>query len=733
MSAKNYDVAVIGGGPAGTTTASLIKKYAPDARVVLLEKAAFPRHHVGESLLPGLIPILREIGAYDRIAGAGFVRKVGATFVWGRERRPWDADLSALKVELAGRGEPTDLETAWQVPRARYDALLLERAQELGVEVLSGARAQSPVYRDAAIVGLRYTAADGRPAILSSRFLVDCSGQNGFLSRFESVRRTRDELKNVAVYGYFRGAPWKFRYTGLPNASRIFVCSAPEGWFWYIPIAADLVSVGLVSRASFVRSRAVGDMRAFFQEAIRNSRELSGLLRGRPLARGLDPADPEKDFFTVSDWSYEGVRSAGPGWYAAGDAAFFIDPLLSSGVLMAHLSAQRCAYAVLAELSGQGGPTAANAVREDYSRFCREVGAGFVDLVRIWYEHEPSAARWFAAARRRSGPLKLSRRGAFLSLVNGLDHRLERSYYTSGGAATNAVGHAWSLKNGRDSAVLLLFLTGGEPRSWRGPRGAGAPGHEDRALRTVTIVGRRDLRVGFVPIEGSGRLGAVQRVEIGRSGERVFRLLPGVYATILKAFDGRRSVIEAAAYAAQRHALPLAMIARQTLALADDLAAAGALRFGRLRPPRANLWRGRLAPLRRAEESLARGDARAAEAEAGRALRRGSGSWALVVRGLAREKLGDLGPASADLDTAKDALDATLRRKPRAGVDGIRQEFDAAVERGWLEAAVLEARLGYNERHGRKALFRADRARLDGLEINRDAIRGTVAGAGERS
>ena len=136
-------------------------------------------------------------------------------------------------MELARRGEDVgEFDTTWQVPRARYDAFLLKRARELGVEILSGARASAPLLRGEAVTGLRYALPDGSPRELRSRFLVDCSGQSGFLSRYRPVRRGREDLKNVAVYGYFRGAPWKFRYTGTPNASRIFVCSAPEGWFW---------------------------------------------------------------------------------------------------------------------------------------------------------------------------------------------------------------------------------------------------------------------------------------------------------------------------------------------------------------------------------------------------------------------------------------------------------------------------------------------------------------------
>ncbi len=729
MKTERCDFLVIGGGPAGCTAATLFKRYAPGSRVILLERAIFPRHHVGESLLPGMLPVLREMGAHDRIARAGFVRKVGVTFVWGKNRRPWDADFSELELELKTKGVDLGLETTWQVPRAEYDAHLLAHARECGVEVREGARAVAPLSRGEAVVGARVIGADGTAEVLRSGALADCSGQSGFLSKFRNVRRVRDDLKNVAAYGYFRGAPWKFRYTGVPGASRIFVCSAPEGWFWYIPIAEDLVSVGLVSKATDVRAREAGDMRAWFLGAIRRRPEISGLLRGRSLVRGMDRAAPQKDFFTASDWSYESATAAGPGWYAAGDAAFFIDPLLSSGVMMAHLSGRRCAYAALTERTG--GRSLRAAVREDYGAYCREIGAGFLDLVRIWYDHEPSASKWFAAAGRRAGPRSpapLSGKGSFVSLISGLNHQFARVAPCGSGALTNAPGHAWRFRSGdRETHVPILFQSGGGPASWREERRP-APDPE-RALRPLTVSGTRRISSEFVLVEGTGRLMRAARADFAPArGRGAFarRLVPSFYADVLKALDGRRCLAEAAILAAERRALPAALVAREALSLADDLAEAGVLSFGRpLRAPRARAWRGPLASLRRAEEALARGDARDAEAEAGRACRGPGRAWALAVRALAREASGLAEPAEADFEAAL----ASAAANPRRGRGAPTADFDAAVERGWLEAAILDARIGFLERSGRADAARADGVRLKSLERDRAAARGVVAGA----
>jgi clorobiocin biosynthesis protein Clo-hal len=728
---RRCDLLVVGGGPAGTTTATLFKRYAPHARVILLESAVFPRHHVGESLLPGMLPVLREMGVDERISRAGFVRKVGATFVWGRDREPWDADFSELKAELESKGVKTDLETTWQVPRAEYDALLLAHARDCGVEVLEGARALAPIERGGAVVGVRAALAGGARASFSCGAVADCSGQAGFLSKFRPIRRYREDLKNVAVYGYFRGAPWKFRYSGVPGASRIFVCSAPEGWFWYIPIAGDLVSVGLVSKASDVRVRAERDMREFFLGAVSRSAEISGLLEGRPLERGLDRAAPDKDLFTASDWSYESLASAGRGWYAAGDAAFFIDPLLSTGVMMAHLSGQRCAYALLAERSGAGGPSAARAVRADYESFCREVGAGFLDLVKIWYEHEPSAKRWFAAARRHNrarGPIRLSSKGDFTGLISGITATFER-LYPAGAAATNSPGHAWRFRRrDRETHVFMLFLTGGGGKAWdRGSR-AGSVG-AGRDGRSVRVLGRLRTTVGFAPIEGTGRLGAVLRAEFSPTrgrGIAARRSAPSLYGAALRLIDGRRTVAQIAAAAAERLPLPAALVESETRALIEELVEAGALSYGpRRSAARPRAPRGALADLRRAEAALADRDAGAAEYFATRAAAGPGRAWGLALRALAREALGRRESAEVDFEAA---LAAAARRRARRapGVAGLRADFDAAVERGWLDAAILEARLSFHERGGRGDLAREDLANLRAVETDRGAARGVA-------
>ncbi|PIR16847.1 MAG: hypothetical protein COV48_09310, partial [Elusimicrobia bacterium CG11_big_fil_rev_8_21_14_0_20_64_6] len=271
------------------------------------------------------------MGAERALNAAGFVRKVGITFVWGEGRRPWDADFASQNEDGSF---PADTEFVWHVERARYDAILVDCARRAGVEIWSEARAARCLRREGRVAGA-VVERKGEAVRVSSRMLIDASGLNGFVEEARAARKWLADLKNVASYGYFKNARWPRIYPGHPDKTRTFICSRPEGWFWYIPLGRGLVSVGLVARAAQARRREGREMRELFLAAARRAPELRPLLDGASLVAGMDPSNPERDFFTAADWSYEAGRAAGPGWLACGDAAFFIDPLLSSGVLMA--------------------------------------------------------------------------------------------------------------------------------------------------------------------------------------------------------------------------------------------------------------------------------------------------------------------------------------------------------------------------------------------------------------
>jgi flavin-dependent dehydrogenase len=540
---KRWDLIVVGGGPAGSTLAGLVKKHDPKRRVLLLERESGPRHHVGESLLPGLVPVLKELGVFEKIDAAGFPRKIGANYVWGRGREVWENDFNDVNVSEMLRRHggrlPDGLEYAWQVRRSVYDEILLTHAESLGVEVLRGAAAEAPIEAGGSVVGLTLRRG-GRRLSVRGEFLADCSGQQGFLARFRPIRRYDERLKNLAVFSYWKGAPWKYTYSGHPDKTKIFVCSVDDGWFWYIPIDDGVVSVGLVTSQAHAKSSGKAP-EALYEDALARCAEIAPLLSG---ARRVEDFDgTQRSVFTVTDWSYLNVSAAGPGWLACGDAAVFVDPILSSGVTLAHTAAHRAAYTLLTRWDGE--PAAAAPLWDDYNRFCRESAAQFLALALFWYGNDRRAESWWAKAaeiQRAWAPLDLSDHAAFIAVSAGLTRHFERAMRAADLACEDAPRPEdypfYGAVLGRDAAL---------------ERRARVVGPEE----TLRLAVPYDVEVVYVAAHDRPRLRPVKRVRFRKSAAadsladagNPRRLVTRYHLAVLQALDGRRTVAQALAAA----------------------------------------------------------------------------------------------------------------------------------------------------------------------------------------
>ncbi len=436
MERERCDCLVLGGGPAGSAFAGIVRKYAPDARVVVLERARFPRWRIGESTIPVANGVLRDLDVFDTLAAdPEVVKKIGVTFVWGANRTPWNADYLVL-----ADGEPADdhvLDVVGQdfrsmrdrvkasdepffgfnVNRARFDQLLLNAARERGADVREGTRATTVLRDGERVCGVRWEDDAGGAGELLADFTLDASGLAAVLTR---GRREHDpDLSNYAVHGYLRGADWKVLYNGQRERTTVFIAAVATGWIWYFPIGADCISVGAVThRDRFKDQLKRVNPEELFWEMLHDCPEVASMVRGATLR---DDVLPEGARVKVSmDWASWAPEFVGPGWAAAGDAAIFIDPILSSGVSLALQSGHRAAYTWL---TARARPDLAAAeLWRAYADAMRGEYGAFLKLARFFYGNNKAAESWWWEAHRlvnKSGRLDIDANRSFTMATAG--------------------------------------------------------------------------------------------------------------------------------------------------------------------------------------------------------------------------------------------------------------------------------------------------------------------------
>lgn len=439
-----FDVAVIGGGPAGSTAATMLAR--KGLRVVLFERERFPREHVGESLLPASMPLFEDLGVLPALEEAGFLHKWGAVMVWGKSDEPW-----AWYFRETNRLHPY----SFQVWRPQFDQILLDNSERHGVEVRQACRVLEVLFDErGAATGVRYTASSnevGGEGVLRCRFVVDASGQTGLLSRSLGLRRPDDYFRNLAVYGYFSGA----EPVPPPDNTNIFIESYPEGWCWTIPLHTGLTSVGIVvdSRTAPAEIQQRG-IEQFFRQQLAQASHTSDRLQRATLVSGP---------IVVRDWSYVSDEVAGNGYVLAGDAACFVDPLFSSGVHLALTSGTLAAAYVTTALKDPEMREAAGGVYKEL--YYRQYGH-FRELARLFYASNRSVDSYFWEARRIVGADEsVSPRHAFINAVAGQPpHGYERAVIDRGDAPPEFLEGVRAIESDREhrrSQLQLALSVGG--------------------------------------------------------------------------------------------------------------------------------------------------------------------------------------------------------------------------------------------------------------------------------
>ena len=323
----DFDVAVGGGGPAGAAAASVLARN--DRRVLVLERERFPRFHIGESQVPWIHEVLARIGADKAVAAAGFVEKWGASFTTADGEAGQYADFSqAFEVPNP---------QAFQVPRAAFDQILLEHAANCGAVVLQERTAVAAVFDDHG-VALTYVDADNGQTQVTVGAIIDASGRAGFLAKRFGERHRDPVLQNIAVHRQYDGVP---RREGRRAGDIQMVTRPDKGWFWFIPIDATTMSVGVVVPQSVYKTAAQPTP----------EETLSHFLAETPAATQLVArATPVSPARFDADYSYLHSRHAGDRFVLVGDAGAFLDPIFSTGVLLALQSGIEAAEVVAAGL-----------------------------------------------------------------------------------------------------------------------------------------------------------------------------------------------------------------------------------------------------------------------------------------------------------------------------------------------------------------------------------------------
>jgi flavin-dependent dehydrogenase len=318
-----YDVVVVGGGPAGATLATFLAR--EGRRCLILERSKFPRYHIGESLIPQTYGTFDRLGLLPKLKASNFPEKHSVRFVspTGRESSPF-----YFSERIPGEGAQT-----WQVERATFDQMMLEHAREHGVEVREETQVEKALFEGGRAVGVRAVHGDTAPYEVRARVVVDASGRATVIGRQLGLRSEVKGLVKASYWAYYQGGA---RLTGIDAGETTIFRISEGGWFWYIPLPDDTVSVGIVAPPEELFAATDDSDVAFLREVERCVPLNERLVH----ARRVSPIRGSRRL------AYVNRRTCGDGWLMIGDARAFLDPIYSSGLFLALASAEVAAQCV---------------------------------------------------------------------------------------------------------------------------------------------------------------------------------------------------------------------------------------------------------------------------------------------------------------------------------------------------------------------------------------------------
>jgi flavin-dependent dehydrogenase len=358
-----YDAIIIGAGPAGSSAGSILAEHGHN--VLILEREKFPRYHIGESLLPFTYHPLKRLGLIDKMRKSAFIKKYSVQFVSpsGRASQPfyfntrYDADVSQT----------------WQVLRSEFDLMLLNHARDKGAHVLEETAVTELIRDGEKVVGVRAQNKAGEQLEFRAPITIDCSGREAFSAIRNGWRMGDPELHKVAVWTYYKGAK---RDPGMDEGGTTVAFVPEKGWFWYIPLHNDIVSVGVVAEGKYLTRDGVKDPAQIFQREVTQNKWIEEYLsHGQQFGQ----------YWITGEYSYHSRHCATEGLLLAGDAFCFLDPVFSSGVMLALKSGVMAGdYVHQAIEAGDFSP----ARFTEYGRLVREGVENMRKLVYAFYHGE---------------------------------------------------------------------------------------------------------------------------------------------------------------------------------------------------------------------------------------------------------------------------------------------------------------------------------------------------------